>query len=68
MPRNEILRSKWLDIIGIENINPHHKDWFVCSLHFEEKSFNRTLDVVRLRENAVPLPLLLVSTYCVVLA
>ncbi|XP_061717499.1 uncharacterized protein LOC133525226 [Cydia pomonella] len=54
VPKNEVLRRKWLNAIGLENINPRHKELYICSLHFEESHFNRTLDVVRLRENAVP--------------
>ncbi|KAM3955046.1 uncharacterized protein ACR2FA_011079 [Aphomia sociella] len=53
-PKNEGLRKKWLEATGEENINPRHKEWHVCSLHFEDKCFNRTLDVTRLRENSVP--------------
>lgn len=53
-PRGEYLRKKWLDAIDIENINPRHKNWHLCSLHFEEKWFNRTRDVIRLREGAIP--------------
>ncbi|KAF9409395.1 hypothetical protein HW555_011219, partial [Spodoptera exigua] len=53
-PKKEQLRKKWLEAIGEENINPRHKDWYVCSLHFEESCFNRTLDVMRLHDNCVP--------------
>ncbi|XP_047019217.1 THAP domain-containing protein 2-like [Helicoverpa zea] len=51
--RND-LRTKWLEAIGEENINPRHKYWYVCSLHFEDSCFNRTLDILRLRDNSVP--------------
>lgn len=62
MPKNEGLRRKWLEAIGEENINPRHKEWYICSLHFEENCFNRTLDVMRLRDNSVP-TIFLVSVY-----
>ncbi|CAB3231139.1 unnamed protein product [Arctia plantaginis] len=55
LPVNEILKRKWINIIGLENINPRHKMWYVCSMHFHETSFNRTLGVTRLRDCAVPL-------------
>lgn len=38
---------KWLEAVGEENINPGHKEWWICSCHFEECCFNKTLDVVR---------------------
>ncbi|KAF9416877.1 hypothetical protein HW555_005880 [Spodoptera exigua] len=47
-------RQKWLDIIGVENINLQFKEPRICSLHFDDKSFNRTLDVIRLRDEALP--------------
>ncbi|XP_053601619.1 THAP domain-containing protein 3-like [Plodia interpunctella] len=53
-PRNETLKIKWLEVIGEENINPRHKEWVVCSLHFEESCFNRTLDVIRLCDDSLP--------------
>ncbi|XP_047033305.1 THAP domain-containing protein 1-like isoform X2 [Helicoverpa zea] len=57
-PTKNDLRTKWLEAIGVENINSRHKIWFVCSLHFEANCFNRTLDVLRLRDNSVPTLLL----------
>lgn len=60
-PKNEVLKKKWLEAIGEENINPQHKEWYLCSLHFEERCFNRTLDVIRLH-NSVP-TVFLVSVY-----
>ncbi|XP_063390619.1 THAP domain-containing protein 1 B-like [Cydia fagiglandana] len=54
LPRNEIKKKKWLEAIGMENIRPRVKDTFICSLHFDEKCFNKTLDVTRLRDEAVP--------------
>ncbi|CAH2087579.1 unnamed protein product [Euphydryas editha] len=53
-PTNEIMKKKWLEIIGSENIKPRLKSLFVCSMHFDESSFNRTLDIVRLRDGIVP--------------
>ncbi|XP_026743921.1 uncharacterized protein LOC113505441 isoform X2 [Trichoplusia ni] len=53
-PANESLKQKWMQYIGSENINPKHKQWNVCSLHFGESCFNKTLDVMRLRDGAVP--------------
>lgn len=43
-----------MQYIGSENINPKHKQWNVCSLHFGESCFNKTLDVMRLHDGAVP--------------
>ncbi|CAK1589425.1 unnamed protein product [Parnassius mnemosyne] len=60
-PVNKILKKKWLSVIGTENINPRHKMWYVCSMHFEESCFNRTLDVTRLHDNAVPSSSLIIS-------
>nr|XP_021182637.2 THAP domain-containing protein 1-like isoform X1 [Helicoverpa armigera] len=57
-PTKNDLRTKWLEAIGVENINSRHKSWYVCSLHFEANCFNRTLDVLRLRDNSVPTLLL----------
>ncbi|CAH1634818.1 unnamed protein product [Spodoptera littoralis] len=54
-PQNKELRQKWLKIIGLENINPELKVPKVCSQHFPESAFNRTLDVIRLRDDVVPL-------------
>lgn len=53
-PVNEIRKKKWMEMIGAENINPRHKMWYVCSLHFDESCFNKTLDVIRLHDGAVP--------------
>ncbi|XP_049875425.1 uncharacterized protein LOC126373337 isoform X1 [Pectinophora gossypiella] len=53
-PRNEILRRRWLETVGEKNINPRHKELYLCSLHFEDNCFNRTLDVARLRDNVIP--------------
>lgn len=30
------------------------KNIYICSLHFDENAFNRTLDVIRLKDDAVP--------------
>ncbi|KOB76684.1 THAP domain-containing protein 9 [Operophtera brumata] len=46
--------APWLDALGRENIRPLTKDINICSLHFEESAFNRTLEVVRLRDEAIP--------------
>ncbi|XP_063362790.1 THAP domain-containing protein 1-like [Cydia amplana] len=54
LPRNECKKKKWLEAIGVENIRPNVKDIFICSVHFDEKCFNKTLDVTRLRDDAVP--------------
>ncbi|KAJ0180584.1 hypothetical protein K1T71_003988 [Dendrolimus kikuchii] len=53
-PRNERKKKKWLEAIGLENIKPNVKDIYICSLHFDDKCFNKTLDVPRLRDDAVP--------------
>ncbi|CAH1643378.1 unnamed protein product [Spodoptera littoralis] len=60
-PKNEVLRQKWLEVIGTENIKPGLKAPRICSLHFAVSSFNRTLDVIRLRDDAVPSIHLVVS-------
>lgn len=54
LPRNEAKKRIWLEAIGNENLINHTKEIFICSLHFEDNSFNRTLGVVRLRDDAVP--------------
>ncbi|KAJ0184345.1 hypothetical protein K1T71_000768 [Dendrolimus kikuchii] len=54
IPRNEPKKKKWLDAIGMENIKSNVKDTYICSLHFDDKCFNKTLDVIRLRDDAVP--------------
>ncbi|CAH1644968.1 unnamed protein product [Spodoptera littoralis] len=55
-PKNEVLRQKWLEVIGTENTKPGLKAPGICSLHFAVSffNFNRTLDVIRLRDDAVP--------------
>ncbi|CAF4943827.1 unnamed protein product [Pieris macdunnoughi] len=53
-PKNEVLRKRWFQAIGERNINPGQKEWFLCSLHFEKSCFNKTLDVMRLRDNSLP--------------
>ncbi|CAH2085969.1 unnamed protein product [Euphydryas editha] len=52
-PRNEALQNLWKDNIGTENIKPF-KVVRVCSKHFEDNCINRTLDVVRLKDDVVP--------------
>lgn len=52
-PRNKALEKLWKDSISTENIKPF-KVLRVCSKHFEENCINRTLDVVRLKDDAVP--------------
>ncbi|KAJ0183803.1 hypothetical protein K1T71_000226 [Dendrolimus kikuchii] len=54
IPRNERIKKKWLEPIGMENIKPNAKYIYICSLHFDDKCFNKTLDVTRLRDDAVP--------------
>ncbi|XP_047996501.1 uncharacterized protein LOC125234355 isoform X9 [Leguminivora glycinivorella] len=63
LPRNGLKKKKWLDAIGMENIRPNVKDIFICSLHFDEQCFNKTLDVTRLRDDAVPLKFQHASQY-----
>ncbi|KAJ8704945.1 hypothetical protein PYW08_012265 [Mythimna loreyi] len=53
-PKKEPLRKKWLEAIGKVNINTKYREWYVCSLHFNESCFNRTLEVIRLRDDSVP--------------
>ncbi|XP_052746271.1 zinc finger protein 33A isoform X2 [Bicyclus anynana] len=62
-PRNEIKKKKWLNIIGRENIKRNTNRALICSLHFEEKDFNKTLNVVRLRDDVLP-SLLLFCMIC----
>lgn len=31
------MRRIWLEIIGIENINPRRKMWYVCSEHMNKR-------------------------------
>ncbi|XP_045534572.1 THAP domain-containing protein 2 [Papilio machaon] len=54
IPRNELKKKKWLEAIRMENIKTNVKDIYICSLHFDDKCFNKTLDVTRLRDDAVP--------------
>ncbi|KAJ0169302.1 hypothetical protein K1T71_015186 [Dendrolimus kikuchii] len=60
-PRNERIKKKWLKAIGMENIKPNAKYIYICSLHFDDKCFNKTLDVTRLRDDAVPFKFVRVS-------
>ncbi|XP_063826089.1 THAP domain-containing protein 2-like [Ostrinia nubilalis] len=53
-PNNEVMKKKWLEIIGPNNINPKHRKPAVCSMHFQESCINRTLDVTRLHDDALP--------------
>ncbi|XP_045769883.1 THAP domain-containing protein 1-like isoform X2 [Maniola jurtina] len=53
-PTNLELRKKWINAIGVQNINPRHKYRSVCSRHFKESELNKTLNVMRLRDNIVP--------------
>ncbi|RVE50702.1 hypothetical protein evm_004612 [Chilo suppressalis] len=53
-PKNEALKEKWLEAIGKGNINPRQKIRYLCSLHFKESGFNKTLYVIRFRENSLP--------------
>ncbi|RVE41124.1 hypothetical protein evm_014224 [Chilo suppressalis] len=52
-PKNEDLRKLWIEKIGSENIKPAVVAK-ICSKHFEENCINRTLDVVRLKDDVVP--------------
>ncbi|CAG5025096.1 unnamed protein product [Parnassius apollo] len=61
LPKCEKQIEKWLSILGIENLNTKSKHIFICSLRFEEKCFNRTLNVTRLRDDALPSSELLLS-------
>ncbi|CAG9789705.1 unnamed protein product [Diatraea saccharalis] len=54
LPQNEQKKEIWLEVIGKENIRLDIKQILICSLHFHESSFNRTLDVSRLKDDAVP--------------
>ncbi|KAF9413687.1 hypothetical protein HW555_008133 [Spodoptera exigua] len=47
-------RNSWLDIIGVENIDMTKKYTFICSLHFDPSCFNRTMNIVKLRDDALP--------------
>ncbi|XP_022819467.1 uncharacterized protein LOC111351662 [Spodoptera litura] len=42
-PRNEVLRQKWLEVIGTKNIKPGLKASRICSLHFAVLFFNKQL-------------------------
>jgi len=52
-PKDENKRKLWLKNIGLEDINLK-KSASICSLHFKEKDINRTLEIICIRENAVP--------------
>ncbi|XP_028040415.1 THAP domain-containing protein 1-like [Bombyx mandarina] len=54
IPRNESRKKKWLEAIRMENIKSNVKDVYICSRHFDDKCFNKTMDVIRLRDDAVP--------------
>ncbi|CAH1642750.1 unnamed protein product [Spodoptera littoralis] len=62
LPVIEPNRSAWLKIIGVENIHMRKKYVYVCSLHFEDSCFNRTMHIVKLRDGALPSQSLLPST------
>ncbi|XP_050554620.1 THAP domain-containing protein 2 isoform X2 [Spodoptera frugiperda] len=62
LPIIEPSRSAWLEIIGVENIDTGRKYIFVCSLHFEDSCFNRTMNIVKLRDGALPSQTLLPPT------
>ncbi|CAH2987385.1 unnamed protein product [Chilo suppressalis] len=59
LPKNDLKRKMWLDTIGVENLKTHTKSICICSLHFEESCFNRTLNHIVLRDDAVPSRILL---------
>ncbi|XP_028037504.1 THAP domain-containing protein 2-like [Bombyx mandarina] len=61
IPRNEHIKNKWLEAIGKENLKSNVKDLYICSLHFDDKFFNKTLNVTRLRDDAVPFKFVRVS-------
>lgn len=60
LPKNEDKKNKWLDIIGEENLNPRHAKKIICSLHFDPAYFNKTLNKMWLRDDAVPSPFVVV--------
>ncbi|XP_022816170.1 THAP domain-containing protein 1-like [Spodoptera litura] len=62
LPVIEPRRSKWLETIGVENIDTTKKHIYVCSLHFEASCFNRTMNIVKLRDGALPSQALLPLT------
>ncbi|CAH2987387.1 unnamed protein product [Chilo suppressalis] len=62
LPKNDLKRKMWLDTIGVENLKTHTKSICICSLHFEESCFNRTLNHIVLRDDAVPSRILLVES------
>ncbi|PSN33425.1 hypothetical protein C0J52_22592 [Blattella germanica] len=61
-PRNEVRRQKWLAAIQRSNWTPPSHA-VICSVHFEEKYFDRTGQTVRLRENSVPTLLVSKTSY-----
>ncbi|CAK1592373.1 unnamed protein product [Parnassius mnemosyne] len=52
-PKNKGLQKLWINNIGQGNIKPVVVRR-ICSLHFEKECINRTLDVVRLKDDVVP--------------
>lgn len=61
LPANKGKKKIWLETIGVENLKMSTKLIHICSLHFEESCFNRTLNKVTLRDDALPSRTLLVS-------
>lgn len=61
-PKNEARNLIWINRIGKKNIKLAAAIK-ICSQHFEANSINRTLNVVRLKDDAVP-TLFPVSIYC----
>ncbi|CAG4941289.1 unnamed protein product [Parnassius apollo] len=54
LPANKGKKKIWLETIGIENLKMSTKTIHICSLHFQESCFNRTLNKVTLRDDALP--------------
>ncbi|XP_048513029.1 uncharacterized protein LOC125499687 [Athalia rosae] len=54
-PKDANTRTSWINILGI-NLPSTPNGARICSLHFEEKSFDRSSpSLVRLKPNAIPL-------------
>ncbi|KAF2885822.1 hypothetical protein ILUMI_20350, partial [Ignelater luminosus] len=61
-PKDIELKNKWIKAVRRENWSPSERS-VLCSTHFVEDCFNRTLSLTRLRSDAVPTIFLAFSSY-----
>ncbi|RVE46193.1 hypothetical protein evm_009151 [Chilo suppressalis] len=54
LPVSNNKKRIWLEVIGKEKLRTDLKHIYICTLHFHPNSFNKTLDVIRLKDDAVP--------------